>query len=389
MRRIASILAALLCVGMAAAQSAEKFRITHRPYLQNLSDTEVTIVWTTNLPGVAWVEIAPDDGTNFYATERSRFYDSRSGIKREDTVHAVRLSGLKAGTTYRYRVFSTHVLSHKGKEVRYGETASTKVYRKEPLRFRTSSPEQTELRFALFSDIHGKGEMLEKLWAHTLNPDIVLFDGDMVSILDNENNLFSGFMDCATKLFASETPMYYVRGNHETRGEFAPMFQRYFSVLQPEIYYAFRRGDTCFVMLDTGEDKPDSDIEYSSITDYDFYRTQQAKWLEQVLQSEMYTTARHRIIVGHIPPLTKGKGGEWHGNLEVRKKFMSLIDKSGADVYLAGHIHRYARWNRSEERPVPVVTNSNKTVLVGEISKDGITLSIINAEGKTVDSWRL
>lgn len=51
----------------------------------------------------------------------------------------------------------------------------------------------------------------------------------MVSVFNEENHIFDGFMDTATKLFASEIPMYYTRGNHETRGAFATEFQRYFS----------------------------------------------------------------------------------------------------------------------------------------------------------------
>ena len=80
-------------------------------------------------------------------------------------------------------------------------------------------------------------------------------------------------------LFASEKPMYYARGNHETRGEFATSFQKYFSPKEPFLYYLFRQGPVCFIMLDTGEDKPDSDIEYSGITDYDGYRTDQVEWI--------------------------------------------------------------------------------------------------------------
>ena len=125
-------------------------------------------------------------------------------------------------------------------------------------------------------------------------------------------------MDTATKLFASEIPMYYTRGNHETRGAFATEFQRYFSPKEENIYYTFRQGPICFVVLDTGEDKPDSDIEYAGITVYDEYRTEQAEWLRRVLDSKEYKDAPFKIIVAHIPPI-----GGWHGNLEVWAKSLS------------------------------------------------------------------
>ena len=43
----------------------------------------------------------------------------------------------------------------------------------------------------------------------------------MLSQLKNEEELFTGFMDVSIDMFAKETPMYYARGNHETRGIFA------------------------------------------------------------------------------------------------------------------------------------------------------------------------
>lgn len=37
------------------------------PWLQAVGETEFTVVWTTNVDAVVWVEVAPDDGTHFYA----------------------------------------------------------------------------------------------------------------------------------------------------------------------------------------------------------------------------------------------------------------------------------------------------------------------------------
>ena len=52
--------------------------------------------------------------------------------------------------------------------------------------------------------------------------DFVLFNGDMLSFINSEDQLFKGFMDTAVRLFASEIPMYYARGNHETREYLQP-----------------------------------------------------------------------------------------------------------------------------------------------------------------------
>ena len=97
----------------------EDIKITHAPYLQNLGENEVTIVWTVNKPSVGWVELAPDDGTHFYRTERPKVFNAKNGIKLTSTVHSVHLKGLEPGTRYRYRVYSQEVLSHVGWKVIY------------------------------------------------------------------------------------------------------------------------------------------------------------------------------------------------------------------------------------------------------------------------------
>lgn len=140
----------------------------------------------------------------------------------------------------------------------------------------------------MINDIHGRTDDIPKLLevADYKKMDMIIFNGDMLTQLKDESGLFSGFMDVAIDLFAKEKPMYYARGNHETRGLFATSFQRYFSPKEPHLYYLVRQGPVCFIFLDTGEDKPDSDIEYSGITDYDRYRTEQAQWLAQAVQSD-------------------------------------------------------------------------------------------------------
>ena len=44
----------------------DKFQTTHGPYLCNPTETEMSIVWTTNRPAAFWVEIAINDGSHLY-----------------------------------------------------------------------------------------------------------------------------------------------------------------------------------------------------------------------------------------------------------------------------------------------------------------------------------
>lgn len=367
------------------AFAQERIAIKYGPYLQNLKETETTIVWLASKPSVGWVEIAPDDGSNYYNAERMQYFDATNGVKNTSLIHTVKVSGLKPGTRYRYRVYSKEVLKHEGVEITYGPVAATDVYGAKPLTFVTNDHNKPSTSFVMINDIHGRMADIPTLLraAGYEDKDLVLFNGDMLTQLRNEEELFAGFMNASIDLFAKEIPMYYARGNHETRGLFATSFQHYFAPQEPHLYYMFRQGPICFVILDSGEDKPDSDIEYSGITDYDRYRDQQASWLAEALKSKDYTEAKFKVIICHMPP---GPKNLWHGQQEVLEKFVPLLNEAGADVMLSGHLHKTIDCDPTAKIHFPVVINSHKTVLRGSTQNGQLKLEIIDANGKVTNT---
>lgn len=375
-----SLLLFILCSFSLPAQ--ENIKIVHGPYLQNMGQDVVTVVWLTNKEAVSWVEMAPDDGSHYYLTERPKFFATTNGVKTTGLIHSVKLTGLKPGTKYRYRVYSQEVLKHEGHNVYYGKVAATDVYGKKPLTFTTNDYTKSSMTFSMVNDIHGRSDMMCKLFGYVepLKNDLVFFNGDMVSIMNEEKDLYNGFMDAGVDLFAKEIPMYYCRGNHETRGPFATEFQKYFSTLSPHIYYIVRQGPVCFVVLDSGEDKPDSDIEYSGITAYDQYRTEQAEWLKGALKQKEFTEAPFKVVICHIPPF-----GGWHGEQEVKEKFIPLLNEAGIDIMLCGHLHRAVRQEANDEVKFPILVNSNEAVVKGEVTANSLHLDVIGLDGKKTD----
>lgn len=358
-------------------------RIIHGPYLQNVGTDEATIVWVTDKPSVGWVEIAPDDGSHFYAQEREMIFDTKIGIKQTTTIHAVKLQDLQPATRYRYRVCAKEVLEHKGNQVIYGAVTGQDVYAQKPLCFTTLDEQKKTVKFAMVNDIHGDNERLEKMVGQCdlADLDLFLFNGDMVSYSGDQEQLFGGFMDKAVQLFAGSIPAYYCRGNHETRGPMAARFKDYFNPKTEELYYMFRQGPVCFVVLDCGEDKPDSDVEYYGITAYDEYRTQQARWLKKALQSDLYRQAPFKVIVCHMPPF-----GGWHGELDIAAKFIPLLNEARPDVYLTAHLHQYIRHEAGREGvDFPLIVNSNNTLLKASADEHQLDIRIYDLNGKKTD----
>ena len=383
MKKVFAGFICLFIFGWCFAQ--ERMAIQHGPYLQNLKETEVTIVWVVNQPSIGWVELAPDDNSHYYQQERPKYFNVTHGVKNTSLVHVVKITGLTPGTKYRYRIYSQEILEHRNWEIVYGRVAATSVYGVHPLTFTTNDRNKPETSFVMVNDIHGRAEDIPSLLkiAGYETVDMVIFNGDMLSQLRNEESLFTGFMDASINLFAKEIPMYYARGNHETRGPFATSFQQYFSPKEPHLYFLVRQGPVCFVILDTGEDKPDSDIEYSGITDYDNYRTEQANWLADAVKSKDFTEATFKIVVAHMPP---GSGrSQWHGQKEVMEKFVPILNNANIDVMLCAHLHRYVNNQPDSEIKFPIITNAHQTVLKGVAKNDQLELVVKDLDDKIVD----
>lgn len=383
MKYLKNILSVIL-IAVACPLATAQIKILYGPYLQNVKDNEATIVWVADKPSVGWVELAPNDQSNFYGDERPKYFNTTNGVKNTSTLHTVKIKGLTKGTAYRYRIFSQEVLDHKGTHVTYGRVAATNVFSKKPLTFTTCDPDKKETSFAMINDIHGREGIITKLLtaANYKEKDLIIFNGDMVSILNDESTIFDGFMNESIDLFASEQPMYYVRGNHETRGEFATSIQKYFSPREPFLYYVFRQGPICFIMLDTGEDKPDSDIEYSGITDYDGYRTDQTEWMKELNNNKDFKEAKFKIVIAHMPPSVEP--GIWHGQKEVLNKFVPILNDLGVDLMLCGHLHRNVYEEPSSQIQFPVLVNSNNSVVSLKTNGNQMNLEVLDLDGKVV-----
>ena len=358
-------------------------KIVSGPYLQMVTETEATIVWITDKKALSWVEIAPDDQLNFYAEERPRYYETNLGRAVLGTIHKVRIRKLTKGTTYRYRIFSREVIDEQPYYIAYGQTVASDVYSKRPLRFCTLDRDKAKINFLVVNDIHSNISLFNNLLRdfNKGDTDFVLFNGDMVNYMDSEQQLFDGFINASVKLFASETPFYMVRGNHESRGKFAQYFMTYFPTPTNLPYYSFKEGPVFFIVLDGGEDKPDNDIEYSGTSFSDNYRIEEAEWLRDVVQREDFKSSPFKVVITHIPPVQD----TWHGPLHAKKLFLPILNEAGIDLMLCGHLHRHV-YNEAnvDGAKFPVLINSNTNVLKVEADAEKLNVVIKDENGTEI-----
>ena len=251
------ILSTILALAACTTLTAQDFKITHGPWLCDLTSDGVTVVWATSKPALSWVEVAEDDGRSFYAAEHERRYETVAGRKQaRKTLHSIRLKGLRPDTKYRYRIFSQEVREWKyNDKVYYGDIAASNVYSRQPFAFSTLPTSGCDLSFVVLNDIHGRADYMAGLCRPIdfAQIDFVAFNGDMSNSTESPEQLYRDFIDASVGAFASETPILYNRGNHETRGIYADHLPEYFPKVGGNYYKLYMAGSVAVLLLDCGE----------------------------------------------------------------------------------------------------------------------------------------
>ena len=381
----------VLWAGTVNAQKPQRAKIVCGPYVQCMTETSFTVIWTTDVDAVAWVEVAPDDGTHFYNKERDKYYDARgNGVFPIGKIHKVVVDGLEPGSTYRYRVMNRGVIAYNGSgNVQYMHGSGTDVYKGEPHKITTFKEDYDTIRFDLYNDIHGKDSLFNRILSGARdNRDFVFLNGDMTSNISNEELIPKMYLGSAAKSLNGGLPLFASRENHELRGRDAIKWLNYFQTTTGTPYYSFSIGDFFFVVLDACEDKPDSDIEYSGIVASKPYVERQGRWLKEVIASEECRNAKVRIAFCHVPPESKG----WYGAAQMCNILVPPLNEAGFDAMFCGHIHR---WRVAEpdgsisNAGFPVICNANMERMEVTATEDAIEISTFDTDGKNTHNHTL
>jgi Icc-related predicted phosphoesterase len=382
------------CAVKVNAQNSEPVsaRIKCGPWLQAVGENEFTIVWLTNVNAISWVEIAPDDGSHFYAFSRPKYYESVYGRRPVTTLHTVRITGLEKGTSYRYRIYQQALLADEGnKRMVFGEGFGNDILRHSPYKLTTLDESASECRFSMVNDIHGNDSIFRKLMSNTVKSgnDFVIFNGDMLTQIESREQLIEGYMKSASEFFSGNIPIFAVRGNHEHRGSASYDYMKLFPTSTGQPYYTFRHGPAFFIAMECGEDKPDDDIRYYGLSLTDRLREEQALWLKKVLASEEFKSAPVKIVILHMPP---GRNGikDWHGRREITRLYMPLLNEAGIDMMLSGHLHRNIYIEKGEGgNNFPILINSNTTRVDVQVTPTGIDMSVVDGSGKILHTHNI
>lgn len=359
----------------------DEFNFLTGPYLQTNFDNSITILWITNNKGIGWVEF----GEQTDQLNSKAFGKSELGLLAANSkLNSVTLNNLKPGIKYYYRVVSKEIKDFAPYKMTYGRIINSEVSS-----FENADIDKKEISFMMLNDIHDRVASIPFLFnlASKDKQDFIFFNGDIFNYQIDEKQIIDHMLKPCVDIFAKQTPFIYVRGNHETRGKFSREMPQYFMNVGRA---SFTLGPVHFVILDTGEDKPDTDPGYFGIVDFDRYRIEQAEWFKEITNSKAFKKAPFRIVLMHIPPRFSG---DWHGAAHCTELFEPLLNKGKVDLVLSGHTHQYIvhQPNESLNQYALVIGGGPKvgarTITQIKVNQKELKVSMIGDSGKEVGNY--
>jgi len=353
-------------------------------YLQNPTTDGMTMMWLTNVPCHSWLEY----GTDSLNMQQAQTWEEGIAMA-NNTMNRIRLTGLNPGTRYYYRVCSREITLYQPYKKEFGETATSKI-----TSFTTLDNKKTDFTAVIFNDLHDIYPLFDKLFQQVKDIlyDFVIFNGDCIADVQSEDIAVNTISHYSRGIGAGKVPSFYVRGNHETRGAYSPFLWNLLGKTGGETSYgAFNIGDTRFVILDCGEDKPDDTYVYYGLNDFTQFRKDQAEFLKKEIASKEFTSAAKRVLIHHIPVYGMGER-PFNPN---RDEWGDILAKAPFDICLNAHTHRHTYIVKGTEgNNFPVVVgggNNERSATVMILRKQGkqMTLTVLNAEGETLLSLNL
>lgn len=350
-----------------------------KPYLQNPSPNGMTVMWHTNVPCRSWVEYGTDS-TNM---KRARTFIEGEAMANNE-VNRIRIEDLLPGTKYYYRAISQEITLYKPYSKEFGDTVSTPIYS-----FTTWDNNKDDFTALIFNDIHDNYSLFDKLYAQVANTDydVVFFNGDCIADVQSESNAIRSISHYCNGVDGSNIPTIFIRGNHETRGAYSMYL---WNLLEKKggshTYGGFNLGDTRFVLLDCGEDKPDAHWVYYDMNDFTQYRQDQAEFLKKEIASKDFKKASKRVLIHHIPI----HGEDMEDYHPCKDLWEPVLSKAKFNISLNAHMHRFEYIPVGKEKNIyPVVIgggNDEKSATVSILKKEGkvMTLTVLNVLGETL-----
>ncbi len=353
---------------------SSSYKITSDPCVFD-TGKDYSVVFATDKQGTGYVEYT-------YEGKEYKIFAQNNGRRITDRfIHSINVPYEHLDNNS-YKVGGFRVIGDYSYGSKLGETAE-----KGPYKFRKNTSEKQ--KYLVVSDWHSYLKQAYSAISNIKDYDAVLLMGDPAAGMDFEEEAVKYIVEFGGSLSGGKMPVIYTRGNHETRGSFAPYLADYLGY--DELYYTVDRGEYSFIILDSGEDKEDSHIEYGSLDDYYVNRVNMIDWLENIeVGNSKVIALSHAWQVSEPEP-------------ELSYIAFDAFTKLGVRFEISGHTHecRFLDGANEQEKEYlekyPGITtyidggHSGKTYIASAITldKDGVLFEAYDNSGNKVTDKKL
>ena len=292
-------------------------RFTYAPVVYAVEDT-YQIVFSTNHPAIAWVEI---DG--------EAYYDLFAGsMKSKDNVHKITVPQAKLDEAKAYSIHAEKMIyrgpfgGFKGKEI-------CQEYTFRPVNSADG------LVYYTMTDVHHARTGAVAAALSVENLDFLVILGDSVGMVEYEKDVqFSNLL--AHDVTGGQIPVVYARGNHEIKGAYAEELYKYVGSKNERFYYWFTLSDVFGITLDLGEDHDQGWWEYYGTDRFASYHKEQTQFLRELAETKPYEGYNYTLVACHIPIQFVNSRKD---HVDVKADWTQLLNQIQPDLAVYGHQH--------------------------------------------------
>lgn len=314
--------------------------LSRGPYLQQGTQTSITIRWRTNVACYGRVEVGPSAGTYTTATVDETC---------PTTEHIVTVPGLSADTKYFYRISATDGTIFQGAAENF---------------FRTNPPANTtrKIRIIAFGDCgRGNATYQDENLANYQNylttngidaPDAWILLGDNAYNSGTDAEYTNNFFGIYGGNILKNHKLYPSPGNHDygnssaNKASRSMPYHNIFTVPQngeaggvasnKQNFYSYDIGNIHFLSLDS----------YGTEADLTDMQTGGSSTLKTWIDADLAAnTKKWTVAYWHHPPYTKtSHNSDTESDLvAIRQNFITYLESRGVDLIINGHSHGYER----------------------------------------------
>lgn len=338
-----------------------------------------------------WVEVG-----------EKNFYDDVNGILRSNcTTHRMTVPMERLDAVGKYKICYRIV---KARKPYYSEVSDVFEYES------SFYPVKEEgARFFHIADAHNDVDKPVAAAKAFGEIDFLILNGDLPDHSGDIKN-FTTIHRIAAEITNGEKPVVFSRGNHDMRGIYAENIAEHTPTDNGKSYYTFRLGSIWGMVLDCGEDKYDSHVEYAHTICCEDFRKRELNFIKKVIENarKEYEAdgIKQKIIVAHDPFTEYLPHQTSDEDMITYKEWAKLLrEYIKPDVMICGHVHQAYITNIGDEldnigQPCPVVVGSapgtrislaprgvwKENVYVGvgfEFKNDNLSVDFIGNDGNT------